>query len=191
VPLGLRAQGGLPGLPAGGTLVAPWGRDAALASFASALHRATSQTMGATGAPLPAAVEPAAPPSGWLSLAVAGAHLSGQPLNRELTELGARLVRAGRTAPAYRLHALATTPPKPGLVRVPADGAAIEIEIWALSPDAFGTFVARVPPPLCIGTVDVDDGTRTSGFLCEPHALAGAPDITRFGGWRKYRESKS
>jgi len=189
VPLGFRAEGGLPGLPAGGTLVAPWGRDAALASFASALHRATSQTMGATGAPLPAAVAPAAPPSGWLTLAVAGAHLSGQPLNRELTELGARLVRAGHTAPTYRLHALSTTPPKPGLVRVPADGAPIEIEVWALSPDALGSFVARVPPPLCIGSVELDDGTRGSGFLCEPHALADAPDITHFGGWRKYRAS--
>jgi allophanate hydrolase len=63
--------------------------------------------------------------------------------------------------------------------------------IAGLSPDAFGSFVARVPPPLCIGTVELDDGTRTSGFLCEPHALAGARDITRFGGWRKYRDSKS
>jgi allophanate hydrolase len=188
VPLGFRRGGGL---PAGATLVAPWGRDAALAAFASALHQVTSQSMGATGAPLPPAVEPGAPPSGWLSLAVAGAHLSGQPLNHELTALGARFVRAARTAPAYRLHALATSPPKPGLVRVPADGAAIELEVWSLSPDAFGRFVARVPPPLCIGSVELDDGTRTSGFLCEPHALAGVPDITHFGGWRAYRKSQT
>jgi allophanate hydrolase len=189
VPLGFRAGGERGGLPAGATLVAPWGRDAALAAFGAALHRATSETMGATGAPLPAAGEAAAPPAGWLPLVVAGAHLSGMPLNHELVDLGARFVRAGRTAPAYRLHALATTPPKPGLARVPADGAAIDIEVWSLAPDAFGRFVARVPPPLCIGTVELEDGARTSGFLCEPHALAGAPDVTHFGGWRKYRAS--
>jgi allophanate hydrolase len=186
VPTGLRADG----IPAGVTLVAPWGRDAALAGLGSALHRATSEVLGSTGRGFPDPPVAAPAPADWLSIAVVGAHLSGEPLNRELTEVGGRLVRAARTAPRYRLYALPnTTPPKPGLARVPSDGASIELEVWALPPDAFGRFVARVPAPLCIGTLDLEDGGRVSGFLCEGHALTGAPDISRFGGWRAYRKS--
>jgi allophanate hydrolase len=186
VPIGFRADG----LPAGATLIAPWGRDAGLASFASALHLATSRTLGATGAPLPAA--PAWPATGGdcVDIAVVGAHLSGEPLNHQLIELGARFVRAGRTASSYRLYALpATTPPKPGMMRVEERGVAIELELWSLDMQAFGRFVSRVPAPLCIGTIELDDGARASGFLCEPHALMGATDISPFGGWRPFLRS--
>jgi allophanate hydrolase len=187
VPTGLRSDG----MPAGVTLVGPWGRDALLAGLGSALHRATSEVLGATGRGFPDAPPAVAPaPPDWLSIAVVGAHLSGEPLNRELTEAGGQFVRAARTAPRYRLYALPnTTPPKPGLARVPSDGSSIELEVWALSPDAFGRFVSRVPAPLCIGTLELEDGARVSGFLCEGYALAGATDISRFGGWRAYRRS--
>ena len=124
-----------------------------------------------------------------VSLAVVGAHLSGQPLNHQLTDRDGRLVRTTTTAPAYRLHALATDPPKPGLVRVDAGGAAIEVEVWALAPEAFAGFVDAIPAPLCIGRVLLADGTDVAGFLCEPVALTGAPDITGFGGWRRYLAS--
>jgi allophanate hydrolase len=121
-----------------------------------------------------------------ITLAVCGAHLRGQPLHHQLTTLGARFVAATVTAPVYRLYALAnTTPPKPGLVRAaPGEaGAAIAIETYSLSPDAFGRFTAAVPPPLAIGNVELNDGTWVKSFLCEPHALRGATDITSFGGW--------
>ena len=127
------------------------------------------------------------PPPHWISIAVAGAHLSGQPLNHQLTAPGGRFLRAARTAPAYRLYALpGTTPPKPGVVRVRAGGVSLEVEVWSLPPDAFGAFVAKVPPPLCIGSVELEDGSRVSGFLCEGHATDGALDISSFGGWRKF-----
>jgi allophanate hydrolase len=187
VPTGLRSDG----LPVGVTLIAPWGRDAALAGLGSALHRATSEVLGATrvGFP-PADASVLAPPADSLAIAVVGAHLSGEPLNRELTDVGGRFVRAARTAPSYRLYALPnTSPPKPGLTRVTSDGVPIELEVWALPPDAFGRFVARVPAPLCIGTIELEDGARVSGFLCEGHAIVGATDISRFGGWRRYRSS--
>jgi allophanate hydrolase len=124
----------------------------------------------------------------YLELAVVGAHLRGQPLNHQLTERGGRFVRLARTAPCYRLHALAgTTPAKPGLVRVPpGEGGAIEIEIWSLPAPAWAEFVAAIPPPLGIGTLLLDDGTQVKGFLCESASLAGAEDITSFGGWRAY-----
>ncbi|MFD9501858.1 allophanate hydrolase [Streptomyces sp. NPDC060035] len=120
-------------------------------------------------------------------LAVVGAHLTGQPLNYQLLALGARLVRTTRTATSYRLHALRTTPPKPGLEWVDEDGAAIEAEIWELPPEGLGTLTAQLPHPMTLGRVDLADGTTVPGFLCEPYALRGAEDITEHGGWRAYR----
>ncbi|WP_232836888.1 allophanate hydrolase [Lentzea terrae] len=125
-----------------------------------------------------------------LELFVVGAHLSGQPLNKELVRAGGTLVRPARTAAAYRLRALATTPPKPGLVRVPAGGESVEGEVWRLPAAGFGTFVAAVPPPMVIGTVELADGGSVPGFLAEPWALEGAEDITAFGGWRNYLASR-
>jgi allophanate hydrolase len=119
---------------------------------------------------------------------VVGAHLSGQPLNGQLTECGARLVRTCRTAAHYRLFALAnTTPPKPGLVRAPGfEGPGIEVEVWSLTPAAFGDFVANVPQPMVIGTLDLEDATSCKGFLCEPCVCDSATEITFLGGWRRY-----
>jgi allophanate hydrolase len=132
-----------------------------------------------------------APEGAALGLAVVGAHLRGQPLNHQLTSRGAQFIRAARTADCYRLYALSgTTPPKPGLIRLaPGEGASIEVEIWAMTPAAWGDFVNAIPPPLGIGTLALEDGTTVKGFLCESAALAGAADITHFQGWRSYLQS--
>lgn len=122
-------------------------------------------------------------------LAVAGAHLTGQPLNAQLTDRGAELVSTTTTSADYRLVALATTPPKPGVVRV-AGGSALEVEVWRLDDAAFGSFVAALPQPMAIGKVTLADGSLVSGFLVEPIAVEGAEDITRFGGWRSYLASR-
>lgn len=178
------------GLPAGITLIAPGGGDHRLAEFARRLEPLIHQRLGlgveepprsaARLAPLPG-VEPKA------RVAVVGAHLSGQALNWQLTERGGRRVRATRTAPCYRLFALPdTAPPKPGLVRAESGGDAIEIEVWELPLRNYGSFVAEIPAPLAIGTLELADGERVQGFLCEPWALAGARDITAFGGWRHF-----
>ncbi|MFD5521751.1 allophanate hydrolase [Streptomyces sp. NPDC127066] len=119
-------------------------------------------------------------------LAVLGAHLSGQPLNAQLLSLGARLERTTTTAAVYRLHALATSPPKPGLVHVGAGGAAVEAEVWSLPADGLGRLLSALPRPMTLGGVELADGTHVPGFLCEPGALAEAPDITSYGGWRAY-----
>jgi allophanate hydrolase len=114
--------------------------------------------------------------------------LSGQPLNWQLTERGARLRRTCRTARGYRLYALAgSVPPKPGLVRDEAiEGPGIEVEVWAVPADKFGGFVAAVPPPLGIGNAVLEDGRTVKCFICEPYAVADATEITHFGGWRRY-----
>lgn len=122
-----------------------------------------------------------------VKLAVVGAHLAAMPLHWQLTSRDAKLVRRCKTAPAYRLYAMAeAVPPKPALVHVGEGGAAIEVEVYELGVEAFGSFVAEVPAPLAIGTVSLDDGTDVKGFVAEPRALAGAEDITALGGWRAY-----
>jgi allophanate hydrolase len=125
-----------------------------------------------------------------ITLAVVGAHLSGQPLNHQLTSRTARFVGAARTATGYSLYALSSTiPAKPGLAR---DGGAggIELELWSLDAAGFGSFVAEIPPPLGVGTLTLDDGRTVKGFLCETHALAAATDITAHGGWRAFLASQ-
>jgi allophanate hydrolase len=175
--------------PFGVTLLAPAGQDAALAAIGRELHAATGLPLGALGHPQPALAHLAgAPAENEIPIAVLGAHLSGMPLNGELRAAGARLIERTLTAPHYRLYALpGTPPPKPGLLRVKnGAGAAIEIEVWAMSDAAFGRFVAAVPPPLSIGTLEIDDGRSVKGFLVEAEAVAGARDISSFGGWRAF-----
>jgi len=177
------------GLPAGITLIGAGFSDDALAPFAGAMHAAAACGMGIDrGADIPPAPLPAVP-AGWLPIAVVGAHLSGMPLNSELTGPGGVKLAETTTAPGYRLFALpGTVPPKPGLIHDPAfTGPGIAVEVWALPAAAFGAFVARIPAPLGIGKLTLADGTSVSGFLCEAHALQGADEITSFGGWRSYR----
>ncbi|GIF22920.1 allophanate hydrolase [Actinoplanes tereljensis] len=133
--------------------------------------------------------EPAVPYSAGLPLLVLGAHLTGQPLNHQLTSAGGRLSGPVRTAAEYRMFALPTAPPKPGLLRVALGGAAIAGELWELPPAALGPFLAALPAPMALGQVRLADGTSVTGFLCEPAALADAPDITAHGGWLAYLES--
>ncbi len=130
-------------------------------------------------------------PDGMIEIAVVGAHLSGMPLNGELTALGGVFRRAVTTTADYRLHALAGGPPRrPGLMRVDdGEGGPIAAEVWALPPEGFGRFVASIPAPLCIGTLRLADGTSPKGFLVEPAGLSGAEDITHLGGWRAFIES--
>jgi allophanate hydrolase len=122
-----------------------------------------------------------------IPIAVVGAHLSGMVLNGELKALGGRLLEATVTAPDYRLYALKTTPPKPGMLRVETGtGASIELEIWALPAVSFGKFVAAIPAPLSIGTVRLKDGRAVKGFLVEVADINGAREISAFGGWRAF-----
>ena len=90
-----------------------------------------------------------------------------------------------KTAPRYTLFDLGGTPARPGLVR--AGGSAIAGEVWDVPSAAVGAFLAQIPPPLAIGSVELDDGSWVKGFLCERHATEGARDISGFGGWRAYR----
>lgn len=182
------------GRPFGVTLIAPGFHDGALARIADRFHRHHPSGTGRDrDALLPEASRLAETPeaSDRILLFVVGAHLSGMPLNHELTTRDAVLVRRCRTAPCYQLYALAkTTPAKPGLIRSAEPQAhGIEGEVWSLDTAGFGSFVAAIPAPLGIAKLLLDDGTEVSGFICEPYGLAGAREITEYGGWRAFKNA--
>ena len=190
------------GLPWGVMLVAPANRDAlalgAAAKFCGEVigswdlvvvtdASVSSKPTTTSKPPITNYHLPTTPAHAPIRLAVCGAHLSGLPLNPQLIQLGAKLVRSTRTAPHYQLYALpGTTPPKPGLVRMKNGGASIEVEVWELPADAYGPFVAAIPAPLGIGTLALENGEAVQGFLCEAHAVEGARNISSFGGWRSF-----
>jgi allophanate hydrolase len=191
LPAGITASG----LPFGVTFIAPRTCDAALARFGAAWQASLALTLGATGrAPShdAAALETAPSPAvqAVMSIAVVGAHLSGLPLNPQLLAFGAHRLEATHTAARYRLYALpGTVPAKPGMLRVAEGGAAIAVEVWALPSTNVGALLASIAAPLGLGSVELADGRRVYGFLCEAHAVAAATDITRHGGWRAYLAS--
>ena len=190
---GLRSDG----LPAGVTLLAPAWHDRALTSFGRRWeqHRAAEgATRGSTRHRLTQQESTPPPPlPATVRLAVVGAHLRGLPLNHQLTSRGSVFVEAARTAPNYRLFALAgSLPPKPGLLRLSPEepgGASIAVELWDIPSGNFGSFVAEVPPPLGMGTLKLEDGRLVKGFICEPAGLVAAQDVTCFGAWRTYLAS--
>ncbi|RCX24780.1 allophanate hydrolase [Thioalbus denitrificans] len=189
VPAGFRHDG----LPLGVTLFAPAFHDRKLLELGGRLHQAADTGLGATGRPLPALASAPAPGSDGarLEMVVCGAHLSGLPLNHQLTDRGGRLLARTRTAPRYRFYALPGGPPfRPGLVRVEEGGGAVEVEVWDLPAEHYGGFVAGIPAPLGIGTLELENGATAQGFLCEAYAVAGAEEITGLGSWRRYLELK-
>lgn len=183
LPAGMRADG----LPAGITLIAPAWHEARLAEFGRLWQEAMPWKRGASQQALPPLSAPAARDmAGQVIVAVVGAHLSGMPLNGQLTERGATLLEATHTSAAYRLYALpGAVPPKPGLVRT-GDGAPIAVELWAMPVEHYGSFVALIPSPLGIGSLELIDGRMVQGFVCEPWATQAAEDITALGGWRAF-----
>jgi allophanate hydrolase len=183
LPASIRADD----IPFGITLLAPAGKDALLASIGRVFHADTGLKIGAKGLAQPPLAALPAGTDDEIAIAVVGAHLSGMALNGELQALGGRLLEEAVTASDYRLYALETAPPKPGMLRVESGaGASIKLELWALSAAAFGKFVAAIPPPLSIGTIRLADGRGVKGFIVEPAAIDGARDISSFGGWRAF-----
>ena len=183
-------------MPWGVTLVAPAGQDLPLLSLAARLHSRSVPTVGAM--PHAPHLQPTATPdatafpSGLVQVAVCGAHLSGLPLNGQLTQRGAKLLQSTFSATCYKLYALPGGPPqRPGMLRVDFGGEAIALEVWELPAREFGSFVAGIPAPLGIGTVELADGSTVQGFVCEAHAITLARDISHFGGWRAYLSNQN
>lgn len=181
VPAGFRTNG----LPFGVTFIGPAFTDEALLALADRYHRAHACITGP-------AVDLGSCPPGCVAVAVVGAHLSGQPLNRQLTQRRARLLKVTKTEACYRFYVLPGTQPlKPGLLREEGfKGPGIEVEVWAIPENEFGSFVAAVPPPLAIGNARLEEGDTVKCFVCEPYALSGATEITQLGSWRAFLASR-
>lgn len=183
VPAGFYANS----LPFGITLFAEALADKRLLALASALENAQHQ--GGSGWPGLAAATGGQ--NRYRRLAVCGAHMQGLPLNRQLQDLGAQFVAAGKTSAHYRLFLLSTTlPERPGLMRDEYHGQTIELELWDLPAVNWSDFIANIKTPLCIGSVELDNGRWEYGFLCEQYSLTSALEITGFGGWRNFLNSK-
>ncbi|WP_071286208.1 allophanate hydrolase [Mycolicibacterium llatzerense] len=126
--------------------------------------------------------------AGAVTLVVAGAHLRDQPLAGQLHDLGARWDGPARTAESYRMTALPSG--KPALLRLAHGGRAFEVERWALSPAALGQFLVALPTPMGLAAIELDDGSWETGFVCADEGAITAPDISEFGGWRAYLQSR-
>jgi allophanate hydrolase len=169
IPTPARADG----RPGSLTLIGPAGHDAALAAAAMALDGLT--------------ISASQLPEDQIAIAVCGAHMSGLPLNHQLTALGGRFLKAASTAPRYSFYALAGGPPvRPGLVRRETGGCSIALEVWSLPKTALGHLMCQIPAPLGLGSIELEDGSRATGFLCEAAGTLGAKEITSAGGWRQY-----
>jgi allophanate hydrolase len=180
------------GVPFGVTVQALAGSDARLAELATSVEELFAVPLGRPGWERAATVppEPELEPA-CVELAVVGAHLRGQPLHAQLVKCGGEFLRTARTTDAYRLYALDTEPPKPGLIRTAGPGIGQEVELYAMPYEGLGRFLAAIPAPLGLGTVALDGGGESIGFLCEAVAVADALDISEHGGWRAYLESQS
>jgi allophanate hydrolase len=177
VPAGFEATG----LAKGVTLIGPAWSEGRLAPLADVIHREHTDRVGATRVALPPAAAPDAIAADETALFCIGTHMAGLPLNHQLTQLGARFVRATVTAPRYRLYALGD---RPGMLRV-RDGVAVAGEVWAVPTAVLGELLAQVASPLGLGPVELCDG-QCVGFLAEADGVVAAPDISRYGGWRAW-----
>ncbi len=189
VPASLSASG----MPTGITFIGKANHDAALVALGKQWQALAAQPMGAS-ARLASDAAPARLPApateAVLPIAVVGAHLSGLPLNHQLTDLGAVLLESTCSTATYRLFALpGTKPRKPGMQRVVEGGRAIELEVWAVPTRHVGKLLAAIPAPLGLGSIELADGRNVHGFVCEGFAFDSAEDISRFGGWRAYLAS--
>ncbi|ENW07818.1 allophanate hydrolase [Acinetobacter beijerinckii] len=186
LPAGFRADH----LPFGITLIAPAWHDAALVHFGKAWQNYLSLKLGALDKALP--LSSATPISQHhIRVAVVGAHLTGMPLNFQLTTRDAVHIETTTTSKNYALYALnGTVPPKPGLARQ-QDGQSIIVELWDVPIARFGEFVAEIPTPLGMGNVELEDGRWVKGFICEPYGIDDAENISHFGGWRAYIQHRN
>ncbi|QBQ16192.1 allophanate hydrolase [Acinetobacter haemolyticus] len=186
LPAGFRADH----LPFGITLIAPAWHDAALVHFGKAWQNYLALKLGALDKVLP--LSSATPISQHhIRVAVVGAHLTGMPLNFQLTTRDAVHIETTTTSQNYALYALnGTVPPKPGLARQ-QDGQSIIVELWDVPTARFGEFVAEIPTPLGMGNVELEDGRWVKGFICEPYGIDDAENISHFGGWRAYIQHRN
>jgi len=168
VPAGQSAEG----LPFGVTWIAPRDQDKSLIAIAD---------QG------PSAVGDNRAPVDRLSILLFGAHMKGLPLNTQVQSLGGVFVGPVQTAAKYKMIYLPEPAPhRPGIIRIGSGGQAIYAEEWTFPKASLGTLLASINQPLGLGQIELSDGRKVHGFLCEASAAEGARDISECGGWRGF-----
>jgi len=186
------------GLPWGVTFYAPACGDALVLDCAAHFHAARQLPLGRTkinssDVRIPSPSPAPKPVIPMMKVAVCGAHMEGLALHWQLREREARLVQKTQSAPCYRLYLLPGSgriPDRPGMVRVNEGGSAIELEVWEIPQSTVGSFLEGIAVPLGLGKVQLLDGTQVTGFICEGIAEDITRDITSFGGWRAWLDSR-
>ena len=175
------------GLPFGVTLISTTFSDNALLAYAGLIQQVLCLPLGATKNALPEQLPLLGEKDTSINIVVCGAHMSGLPLNHQLLERDAKLIKQCHSAPHYKLIALPGGPPeRPGMLRQLEGGSAIEVEVWKMPAEHFGSFLAGIPHPLGLGKMELEDGSWETGFICESYIETTAKDISRYGGWRNY-----
>ncbi|MCX2980667.1 allophanate hydrolase [Halieaceae bacterium IMCC14734] len=174
------------GVPWGVTLLGQAFEDIHILNYCQLLQHACKLPMATGPHPLPTVqIDSGGLAADCVDVAVCGAHLEGQPLNWQLTERGSRLLQKTASSAHYKLYALADGK-RPAMVRDETQGASIEVEVWSMPVENFGSFVAAIPAPLGIGKVELADGRWVCGFICDAYGVNGARDITEFASWREW-----
>jgi len=187
VPVGCTQNG----VSWGMTLFSQAFTDMKLLSYSGALHQALNLPQGTSEFALQPFEGNAVPrPSDRINVVVCGAHLEGFPLNWQLTERGATLVSKTQSAPKYQLYALPDGK-RPAMIRDDENGSKIEVEVWSMPMEYFGSFVAGIPGLIGIGKVELADRTWHCGFMSEGNVVSDAKNITEFGGLKAYLDSKA
>ncbi len=181
VPTGFTANK----MPFGITLFSFAMQDQSLLAYADKIMQNNQLTLGATQWPFKAETLQTDVNSGFIDLAVCGAHLSGMALNWQLQERDALLLEKTRTARAYQMYSVPGQVERPALIRSDAEKQAFEVEVWRIPTQHFASFVEGIAAPLGIGKVELEDGRFVSGFIAESTAQTGK-NISEFGSWRKY-----
>lgn len=185
------------GMPFGITLYAGKYSDWSLIHFAQRILTISGLSMGATAFAWHAsnhstAVQSTESEKDRIKLLVCGAHLTGMPLNHQLTDLDAVLLEPTNTSASYRLYCLPGGPPyRPALVRDKDTGVCIDVEVWSIPVKNLGRFLLGIPAPLGLGKVQLVDGSEVIGFICEPYVVHQSEDISEFSGWKNYLGSKN
>ncbi len=122
-------------------------------------------------------------------LAVNGTLMRGLELCKNMEDAGAKFVKEDSTAPCYRLWSVNDN--NPAMLKVKEGGISVLLEVWSVPKAGLADILQKEPPGLCIGKVQLNDGSYVLGVIAEPWVVEGMKDISQYCGWRNYIASNA
>jgi hypothetical protein len=118
-----------------------------------------------------------------------GGAMRGGPVHHHIESVP--LIGELRTAPKYRFYSVRDE--FPALVATVAGGAAIMGELYDVPIDMLHhSLLPAEPPELELGTIELGNGLVSFAMLLRREVVergAGLIEITKYGGWRAYRDA--